>query len=188
VTAGRNHPDLAPLIGYFVNTVALRNYPQGRKTFREFLREVRAGTLQSFEHQEYPFESLVEKVEKERVAGRNPVFDVLFEFQNQLQARLPGLEIDTYACDFAAEAKFDLVLTAVEGEDRIAFTWSYNQALFKESSLHKMSDYLARLIGQVTARPDALLLELDLLDAQTLGPLGSGDPAAREMADPIFNF
>ncbi|HLP58706.1 MAG TPA: condensation domain-containing protein, partial [Candidatus Deferrimicrobium sp.] len=81
-TAGRRHADLQQIIGMFVNTLALRNFPVANKTFREFLKEVKQKTLAAFENQEYPFENLVEKVVVNRDTGRNPLFDVIFVLQN----------------------------------------------------------------------------------------------------------
>jgi hypothetical protein len=78
--AGRRHADLEKIIGMFVNTLALRNYPEGEKTFKEFLLEVKERTLEAVENQDYPFEELVEKVSIIRDAGRNPLFDVMFTF------------------------------------------------------------------------------------------------------------
>ncbi|UCH97676.1 MAG: AMP-binding protein, partial [Candidatus Aminicenantes bacterium] len=80
VLAGRRHADLANIIGIFVNTIVLRNYPGGDRAFIEFLREVRKRTLEAFDTQDYQFEDLVEKLKIEREPGRNPLFDVLFTF------------------------------------------------------------------------------------------------------------
>ncbi|MCP4156333.1 MAG: hypothetical protein GY757_51950, partial [bacterium] len=82
-TAGRRHADLENIIGMFVNTLAMRNYPEGKKTFREFLREVKESTLKAFENQEYQFEDLVEGISVKRDTGRNPVFDVMLNLLNQ---------------------------------------------------------------------------------------------------------
>jgi hypothetical protein len=81
-TAGRRHPDIQHIIGIFVNTLALRNYPSKQKSFEDFLKEVRKTTLGAFENQEYPFEELVEKVKVKRDTSRNPLFDVMFMLQN----------------------------------------------------------------------------------------------------------
>ncbi|MGE5340374.1 MAG: amino acid adenylation domain-containing protein, partial [Candidatus Omnitrophota bacterium] len=67
--AGRRHSDLENIIGMFINALALRNYPSAHKTFREFLQEVRENTLEDFENQDFPFESLVDQVLVERVPG-----------------------------------------------------------------------------------------------------------------------
>ncbi|MCP4154346.1 MAG: hypothetical protein GY757_41865, partial [bacterium] len=79
--AGREHPDLENIIGVFINTVALRNYPTGKKTAATFIKEVGTRTLAAFDNQTYPFEDLVEKTTQERDFSRNPIFDVLFVYK-----------------------------------------------------------------------------------------------------------
>lgn len=76
--AGRTHGDTQPLIGMFVNTLALRNYPASEKTFLSYLEEVKETTLGAYEHQNYPFEELVDKVQVSRDLSRNPLFDTMF--------------------------------------------------------------------------------------------------------------
>ncbi|MCY9517807.1 condensation domain-containing protein, partial [Paenibacillus apiarius] len=74
--------DLQPLIGMFVNTLAIRSYPSGSKTFLEYLEEVKETSLGAFENQDYPFEELVEKLQVTRDLSRNPLFDTMFALQN----------------------------------------------------------------------------------------------------------
>ncbi|KAF6577581.1 condensation domain-containing protein, partial [Paenibacillus sp. EKM211P] len=76
--AGRNHSDVQPLIGMFVNTLAIRSYPAAVKTFLDYLKEIKETTLGAFEHQNYPFEELVDKVNVARDLSRNPLFDTMF--------------------------------------------------------------------------------------------------------------
>ncbi|MCP4146716.1 MAG: AMP-binding protein, partial [bacterium] len=80
--AGRGHEDLNRVVGMFVNTLALRNYPGAKKTFTQFLEEVKTRTLQAFENRDYPFEDLVDNLAPERTTGKNPLFDVMFTLQN----------------------------------------------------------------------------------------------------------
>ncbi|PWI59106.1 plipastatin synthetase, partial [Bacillus subtilis] len=75
--AGRPHKDLEPILGMFVNTLALRTRPEGGKPFVQYLQEVRETALEAFEHQDYPFEELVDKLELTRDMSRNPVFDAM---------------------------------------------------------------------------------------------------------------
>ncbi|HLP60245.1 MAG TPA: condensation domain-containing protein, partial [Candidatus Deferrimicrobium sp.] len=81
--AGRRHADLQAIVGMFVNTLLLRNFPSGGKNFVEFLEEVKIRTLRAFENQDYQFEDLVEKIAVGRDPGRNPLFDVMFTWQEQ---------------------------------------------------------------------------------------------------------
>ena len=76
--AGRSHPQLIPLIGYFVNPLALRTKISGDLTFENLLERVQHSVLEAFEHQDYPFSLLVERLQPERTADRSPIFDVMF--------------------------------------------------------------------------------------------------------------
>ena len=80
--AGRPHADLSRIIGMFVNTLAIRTRPEGDKPFSAFLEEVKETTLGAFEHQDYPFEELIEKLNIQRDMSRNPLFDAVFSMQN----------------------------------------------------------------------------------------------------------
>ncbi|MCP5050110.1 MAG: non-ribosomal peptide synthetase, partial [bacterium] len=98
--AGRRNPDLEHIIGMFVNTLALRNYPDGNKTFDGFLREVKKCTLTAFENQEYPFEELVNQVSEVRHTGRNPLFDIMLTMED-----IEAVETGTGSAAAATEAQ-----------------------------------------------------------------------------------
>ncbi|MDQ1350574.1 MAG: hypothetical protein QG657_876, partial [Acidobacteriota bacterium] len=115
--AGRKHADLEQIIGMFVNTLPLRNFPDGDRTFTDFLAEVKQRTLDAFANQDYPYEALVEELAPERDAGRNPLFDVVFALQNtaRLELNIPGLELEAYEDEnIMPISKFDLTLQAIE--------------------------------------------------------------------------
>ncbi|MCX6584757.1 MAG: condensation domain-containing protein, partial [Candidatus Aminicenantes bacterium] len=175
-TAGRPHSDLERIIGMFVNTLVLKNYPGGGKTFTEFLHEVKEKALKAFENQDYPFEELVERLVVKRDTSRNPLFDVLFVLQNmEVEAEgAPGaggtgagvggsrLKMQPYRYS-AAIAKFDLTLTAVEVGDGIHFTFEYCTRLFKEETIRRMIEYFKRVISAVIGSRDKRLWQIDIL-------------------------
>ena len=76
--AGRNSQELEGLIGFFLNALALRTQVQGEQSFNSLLNNVKQTTLEAYEHQEVPFEKVVEEVVKERYHNRSPIFQVLF--------------------------------------------------------------------------------------------------------------
>ena len=80
--ANRTQQEVEGLIGFFVNTLALRSEVKGRHPFTELLQQVKATTLEAYEHQEVPFEKVVEAVVKERDLSRSPLFQVMFVLQN----------------------------------------------------------------------------------------------------------
>ncbi|HLP58765.1 MAG TPA: condensation domain-containing protein, partial [Candidatus Deferrimicrobium sp.] len=109
--AGRKHADLEKIIGMFVNTLPLRNFPLGNIYFNEFLKDIKQRTLVAFTHQDYPYDELVEALTIARDTGRNPLFDTMLAVQNMElpAAEVPGLTLTPF--DFQNKiAKFDLTL------------------------------------------------------------------------------
>ncbi|WP_440096949.1 lichenysin non-ribosomal peptide synthetase LicA [Bacillus paralicheniformis] len=163
--AGRPHTDLSRIIGMFVNTLAIRTRPEGDKPFSAFLEEVKEMTLGAFEHQDYPFEELIEKLNIQRDMSRNPLFDAVFSMRNAdlKDLSMEGITLKPY--DFAHQtAKFDLTLTAAEEDGLLVFEMEYNTALFKQESIERWRGYLLNLLEAVAENPDARLSELSLLD------------------------
>ena len=128
--AGRRHVDLEQVIGMFVNTLSLRNYPNGEIPANQFIKEVKERTLNAFENQEYQFDRLVEQLPVERDTGRNPLFDVMFSLNN-FNAR--SISVDTVEVSGETQlpaqsvvdnyerrvAKFDLTITAVDTRENL---------------------------------------------------------------------
>ncbi|MCU0287246.1 MAG: SDR family NAD(P)-dependent oxidoreductase, partial [Acidobacteria bacterium] len=169
--AGRRHVDLEPVIGMFVNSLALRNYPVGEKTFNDFLAEVRERTLGAFENQDYQFEDLVEKIGATRNMNRNPLFDVMFVLQNFSEVTTPNagkrnktddLVITGWEYDLQT-AKFDLTLEAFEQDGRLFFDFEYCTDLFKEKSIHRFVHYFKTIITSVINGPAKKIAEIDML-------------------------
>jgi amino acid adenylation domain-containing protein len=106
--ANRNRVEIEPLIGYFVNTVALRTSLAGDPTFRELLARVRDTALSAYTHQDLPFATLVERLRPERDTGHNPIFQVMLTLQTAPMdlPTLPGLDLSLVNIDIGA-AQFD---------------------------------------------------------------------------------
>ncbi|MGD2087372.1 MAG: non-ribosomal peptide synthase/polyketide synthase [Candidatus Aminicenantes bacterium] len=162
--AGRRHADLERIIGMFVNTLALRHFPRGEKRFIAFLAEVKEKTLQAFENQDYPFEDLVELVEVNRDAGRNPLFDVMLVWQNleQQELKIPGLKLEEYPFD-NKKSKFDMTLTGVEGDNKLHFILTYNTALFNKKTIRRFIRYFQRMVSDILENPAKLISGIDIL-------------------------
>jgi amino acid adenylation domain-containing protein len=170
-TAGRNHPDLEHIIGMFVNTLSLRNYPSGEKPFIEFLRQVKRKTLEAFENQDYPFEDLVEKIKVMRDMSRNPLFEVMFLIQNIDEAPASGeigetkfgeLNILPLAYERSI-SKFDLSLSTLEAEDRLYFAFQYCTKLFEERTIYRFINYFKRIITAAIETPGKPISEIEIL-------------------------
>lgn len=163
--AGRYHADLERIMGFFVNTLALRNCPSGSLTFLEFLQKLKASTLSCFDNQSYPYEKLIEQLAVERDTSRNPLFDVMLVFQNQEEAELtiPGLSFQAIN-NKKATSKFDLLLSCVEGADFINFNLEYSTALFKHSTIEGFVKGFMLLVAQITENPGRKISELCVMD------------------------
>jgi surfactin family lipopeptide synthetase A len=171
--ASRDRSELEGLIGLFLNTLVLRTRLSGAIPFRELLRRVRATTLEAYEHQDLPFEKLVEELQPDRNLNVNPLFQVLFV----LQTAPPGAS--------AAEgggptgplstgtAKFDLSLYLIDAGREISGAWEYNLDLFEEATIARLTGHLQSLIDGIVANPDARLADLPMVTPQELGQLAS---------------
>ncbi|MCX6579231.1 MAG: amino acid adenylation domain-containing protein [Candidatus Aminicenantes bacterium] len=167
--AGRRHVELASIIGMFVNTLALRIYPEGNKTFKEFLAQLKQKTLEAFENQEYPFEDLVEQVVVKRDTGRNPLFDAAFLLQNQEVPTLeiPGLKLKPYPYETQI-AKFDLTLSAVEiksegGDDKLRFYLEYCTQLFNGETIERFIVYFKNIIRGILEHKTGRIFQLEII-------------------------
>ncbi|MGD2085279.1 MAG: amino acid adenylation domain-containing protein [Candidatus Aminicenantes bacterium] len=166
--AGRNHDDLEKVIGMFVNTLAIRNYPGGDKTFREFLIEVKIKSLDSFENQEYPFDELVQSLAVERNADRNPLFDVMI---NLLRAEeyledIPGEGIQDSYTHQKGTTKFDLIFLAGNFIDRVYFNVKYRTALFRPETIDRYIGYFRKIISQLPESFDREISSIDMISAK----------------------
>jgi amino acid adenylation domain-containing protein len=162
VSAGRRHADLESVIGMFVNTLALRNYPSDKLTFVDFLQTLNQRTMEAFENQDYQFEDLVEKVLPGRDTGRSPLFDVMFIYTAlepksvSVSSPLPGvpgergLRTRPYVFeDTEGEIKFDLLLDSLDRGGSINIVIGYSIELFKKETIQRFSDYFKELISKV---------------------------------------
>jgi amino acid adenylation domain-containing protein len=161
--AGRNHAQIENLIGFFINTLALRTNLSGNPTFRELLGRVRDVALGAYEHQDVPFEKLVEELQPERDMSRQPFFQVMFN----VQAAPPeepgtrGLKISPQ--DTGNQTRFDLEFHLWVVPEGIAGPLVYKTDLFERAMIERMLKHFQTLLEGVAANPDARLSELPLL-------------------------
>jgi amino acid adenylation domain-containing protein len=167
--AGRNHADLETTIGMYVNTLALRNYPSGTKTFKEFILEVKERALQAFDNQDYQFEDLVDKIVKKRNPNRSTVFDVMFALQNMdtWNGEIPGLKVipnHEYKFESFNISKFDLAYAADVVDGCLSFYLEYSTDLFKPETIDLYNDYLKQIISAVLMNKNIKLKDIHISD------------------------
>ncbi|MFD5565108.1 amino acid adenylation domain-containing protein [Kitasatospora griseola] len=162
--ANRGRREVEPLIGLFVNMLALRTDLSGAPTFRELVARVRETALGAFAHQELPFERLVEELQPERDLSRSPVFQVSFIYQNIELPRFDGvgLRMETMEVE-SATSRFDLVLEVFERPDGLGGSLEYNRDLFEPQTVDGFARHLERLVGTLLAEPDRPVGRLPML-------------------------
>ncbi|MBV9109804.1 MAG: amino acid adenylation domain-containing protein, partial [Gemmatimonadetes bacterium] len=180
--AGRTRRELEGVIGFFVNTLVLRTGLGGDPTFREALRRVRETTLGAWEHQDVPFEKLVEELRPERSLGHAPLFQVMFQLVDAgaFRGDLAGVRAEFVEAG-SDRAKFDLGLAFIDdGDDGLRGVLEYNADLFEPATIRRMLAQLERILVQVAADPDARLSALELLGQEDRAALLAVNATDRE--------
>jgi amino acid adenylation domain-containing protein len=179
--AGRGRGELEPLIGLFLNSLALRADLAGEPSFRELLERVRRTALEAYSNQDVPFEKLLEELRPERDLSRTPLFQVFFNMLNFPLDRIevPGLRIEARASVETA-SKFDLTVYLAERDGGVRLHLVYNADLFDDATIVALSDQLASLLAQAAEAPEEKIGGFDLGIERTRGVLP--DPG-RPLAD-----
>jgi surfactin family lipopeptide synthetase A len=162
--AGRNFSEIESLIGFFVNTLALRINLEGNPTFTELVRRVKQVTLDGYAHQDVPFEKLVEKLQPERSLSYSPISQVVFALQNTPldKLELPGLTLTHVEVEKVA-AKNDLVVLVEERNSELVILWDYNTDLFDVETINRMAKHFETLLTEIVKNPLTEIEKLPLL-------------------------
>jgi len=166
--AGREHSDLSDQIGFFLNTLAFRTQFKVETSFKALLEAVNKHTLKAFEHQNYPFDELVNNLGLQRDLSRSPLFDVMVVLQNNEQADIShgfeGLEIrpleDTQN---SVSWNYDLTFTFTEVDNKIEVITFFNQDLFKKETINQLSNHLNQVIQSLVSKPNLPISEITFL-------------------------
>ncbi|MEH2307104.1 amino acid adenylation domain-containing protein [Nostoc sp.] len=162
--ANRNRRETEPLIGFFVNTLALRTNLQGNPSFLELLERVKQVTLDAYDHQDLPFEKLVDELGLERSLSHHPLFQVAFGLQNETQEKLeiPGLTITSFKWENTTTL-FDLSLMFRETPQGLVGEWEYATDLFDAKTIQRLTGYFAVLLQGIVDNPQQNINNLPLI-------------------------
>jgi amino acid adenylation domain-containing protein len=176
---GRSRADFAPLVGYFVNPVALRADLGDDPVFRGFLQQVRHTVLAALEHQDYPFPLLVERLKPNREAEQSPIFNVMFVLEKpqrpgmhgiaplilgtaNARAQVGELLLESFAVP-QRSVQFDLTLTLVDDGGALPAALQYDTDLFEAASIARLALNFQMLLKEVLASPEKRASELELM-------------------------
>ncbi|BAY15305.1 AMP-dependent synthetase and ligase [Anabaenopsis circularis NIES-21] len=159
--AGRNHSKTQGLIGFFINTLVLRTNLSGNPTFRELLGRVKKVAIEGYIHQDVPFEKLVEELQPKRNLSYNPLFQVMFIFQN---TKIPSIELPELTWKpqevDSGTSKFDLKLSIWENAANFQGSIEYQTDLFNAATISRMANHFELLLQTIVNQPNFSLQDL----------------------------
>jgi surfactin family lipopeptide synthetase A len=162
--ANRNRAEIEQLIGFFVNTLALRTNLKAELSFRQLLERVRETSLGAYAHQDIPFEKVVEELQPERDVSRSPLFQVMFALQNLSAADMKLKDLTLIRLEPESDTtKFDLTLAMEETEEGFAGSFEFNRDLFDATTIERMIGHFKTLIEAILSDPDEKISRLALL-------------------------
>ncbi|MEI6628667.1 MAG: amino acid adenylation domain-containing protein, partial [Alphaproteobacteria bacterium] len=168
--ANRHYQETEGLIGFLVNTLALKTSFEGKESFLDILSKVKETTLQAYQHQDLFFDQLVDYLNIERRLNRNPVFQVMFSLQNIMSDNdkalsLQNLEIMPIFSEYPL-AKFDLSVDVFEHEESLNISFEYATELFEEKTIKRFAHHFEKLINEILKAPFSSLLAHSLLTSE----------------------
>lgn len=161
---GRDMPELANMLGMFVNTLALRNNVDHSISFKNFSKQIKENCLNSFKNQTYPFDMLVNDLNIKRDTSRNPLFDVMFVFQNNgyPDIHINGMKSEYYIPDNNI-SKFDLTLEVVPVDNEYSLRFEYCTKLFEEDFIKRLSSHYINILNAILENEGIKIADIDML-------------------------
>jgi len=165
-TGNREHPDCEGLLGFFLNTLAIRIKLAGDPSFGKLVHQVRATAVEAFAHQDLPFEKLVEELKPERDLSRSPIFQDMFIMHTQPVGELELHDLTMGDVSFeSGTSKYDLTLAATLSNEQLLMTLEYCTALFERNTVRRMLRHAQELLTSALATPDVPISTLSMIPA-----------------------
>jgi amino acid adenylation domain-containing protein/non-ribosomal peptide synthase protein (TIGR01720 family)/FkbM family methyltransferase len=163
--ANRRQKEVESLIGFFINSLALRSDLDNNPTFRDLLQQVKTTTLEAYEHQDVPFEKVVDAVVKDRDMSRSPLFQVMFVLENRPAVPALSLEgIQLFQEKFSSDtAKFELTLNIVETSAGLSGSIEYSTDLYHAKTIERMVGHFIKLLNAIVHAPSEKISTLSIL-------------------------
>ncbi len=187
--AGRNAPELENQVGFYVNTLVLRDQIDANEAFSDLLARVRDTLVSAYDHQDYPFDQLVQDLNPPRDPSRNPLFDVMIALQNNsnLELKLPGVMIEPMGVNYGT-AQFDLLWNFAEVGGGLELVLSYNSDLFRASTIASLLQSWLTLTTSAIAAPERAIGRLPLITPKERIALLRVAPPPLALAPPHNNL
>ncbi len=166
--ANRTQAELEGIIGFFVNSLAIRTDLDDNPTFSDLLNQVKTTTLEAYEHQSVPFEKVVDRVLNTRDMSKSPLFQVMFELQNvpiSEELELDGLRLSPYETK-TNTAKFDFTVTSFDTGTNLLIDIEYCTALFREETIQRMMNHYKEILKGIVENSNTKIDTLSMLSKE----------------------
>lgn len=161
---GRNHEDLAGVIGMFVNTLAIRTRPAQDKPFSSLVEEIKETVLEALDCQSFPFEILVAKLETKRDMSKNPLFDTMFVYEKVDTKAAVTEDLIFTKYDFSIDkSMFDLTHEFLEYDGKLNMSMEFNTALFKPETVERFLGYYENILNSILMNPAIAIADIDII-------------------------
>ncbi|MCP5045916.1 MAG: SDR family NAD(P)-dependent oxidoreductase, partial [bacterium] len=163
--SGRTDPLVKDMVGMFINNLAVRAFPLAEQEVLAFLNELKHVTLQSYAHQQYPFDALIQELDLPRDLSRNPLTDVTFSYMNfdQAEPGTEGLTFAPYPGQLKDSSKFDMAIFARETAGDVYFSIEYYSAIFTAETMERFGRYYLEVLKQMAADLSHSIGHLELM-------------------------
>lgn len=164
---GRELPELSNVLGMFVNTLALRNTVNHNASFEDFANNIRNYCLSAFKNQTYPFDELVKQLNIKRDASRNPLFDIMFIYQNNGYPEIDfkGIKSKYFIPDNNI-SKFDLSLEIIPFEDKLSLRFEYCTKLFDKNFIERFASHYINILNSILKDANTKIADIDMLSEE----------------------
>ncbi len=166
--AAREHSDLTDQIGFYVNTLAIRNEISDSDTFNELYSKVKETTIKAYNNQQYPFEKLVEDLNINKDLSRSPIFDVMVVLQNNgKNSDIPNTnQLDEIAKTDNLYSKFDLLFTFEERGDYLSLHLEFNTDIYEDRIIKQLIQHFKNMLDEMLNNPETPVSEIDFLSKE----------------------
>ena len=163
--SGRTHEELEPLIGMFVNSLPLRQQISSEYSFTKLLDNVKTNCAECFEHQEYPFDALVNELNLTKEASRNPLYDNMFIYQNNMLKNVRIEEMNAqYYIPKSKTSKVDISLEVFPKENNIELCFEYSTELFDNKFIKRFATHYYNILQEISENPEITIKDIIMLE------------------------
>lgn len=161
-TNGRRYADLDKIVGMFVNTIALRGFPEQSKSLSAFLNEVKSNLIRALENQDYQFDVLVQKLNLSKTDRKNPLFEIMFQMQKNTQTKFSLPEIEFDILDINLTSEFEITFNITEYDEKLVIKIIYKKALFDRKVIQQLLEHFECVLEEMCSKVDICIEDIDM--------------------------